>query len=341
MTRTTGGAKRSSQLTFRRRLVLVRVLLRAPASAADLIAAVEHELGDEGYPPAAAAALKHDLDALKAEYGCQVRFRRELRAYVLEDLGDLALLDLSEAAMEALAFLDLSFPAGTGLPELTNVRELIDQVARLLPPERQAEHERQRGATRLQWSATSSGQIDSGVLQTVKRAIDERRELSFSYLSSFDQATPRRHRVLPYRLFVRPEGHVYLDATLLEVSPSGGETPHAAIDYRLDRVVPGSAELLPRMLPPQRPRPRRYTLIYDLHPNVARRRDVASYFPETEITYHADGSATVSAQITNLWQARHILLRYGDACVVRAPTELISLFRKTAAGLYHIYGDEG
>src|SRR5690606_3287481 len=63
MTRQSGGIERSSWLTFRRRLLLVRLLLRGPASSADLIASVQAELGDEGYPPAANAALKHDLDA--------------------------------------------------------------------------------------------------------------------------------------------------------------------------------------------------------------------------------------------------------------------------------------
>ena len=49
----------------RRRLLVVRLLLRGPASGAGLIAAIQAELGDEGNPPAAAAALKHDLDALE------------------------------------------------------------------------------------------------------------------------------------------------------------------------------------------------------------------------------------------------------------------------------------
>ena len=77
MTHPTGGAKRSSWLTFRRRLLLVRLLLRDAAGTAELIAAVQAELGDEGYPQAAAAALKHDLDALKAEYGYQIGYQRD------------------------------------------------------------------------------------------------------------------------------------------------------------------------------------------------------------------------------------------------------------------------
>ncbi|NJM08353.1 WYL domain-containing protein, partial [Candidatus Gracilibacteria bacterium] len=57
------------------------------------------------------------------------------------------------------------------------------------------------------------------------------------------------------------------------------------------------------------------------------------------ITYHDDGSATVTATVTNLWQARQILLRYGDACCVQEPPELVALLRKTALGLTAIYGE--
>ena len=162
MTKNPGGTKRSSWLTFRRRLLLVRLLLRGPASSADLIAAVQAELGDEGYPPAAAAALKHDLDALKAEYGCQIAFQRERGVYALQDLGELALLDLPPECMEALAFLDASFPAGSALPEQAHIRALLDRVLRLLPTDRQMQHQRRRAAMRLSLP-DSSARIDPTV----------------------------------------------------------------------------------------------------------------------------------------------------------------------------------
>jgi predicted DNA-binding transcriptional regulator YafY len=147
----------------------------------------------------------------------------------------------------------------------------------------------------------------------------------------------RQHRVAPYGVFFRPEGHGYLDATLLEVTPAGSETIHTVIDYRLDRIVPGTVQLLPRVLPPARAQPRAYVLRYHLLPVVARRRDIAAYFPNTQIAYNDDGSATVTATITNLWQTRQILLRYGTACEVLEPPELVALFRKTAEGLLEIY----
>jgi predicted DNA-binding transcriptional regulator YafY len=334
-----GGTKRSSWLTFRRRLLLVRTLLRAPATSAELIASINAELGEQGYPEAAAAALKHDFDALKGEYGCVIAYDRPTRHYHLADLGELALLDLPDPCMEALAFLEASFPEGSGLPEHANLRELLERVVLLLPPARQAQHRRRRSTIRL-GVGMGGRKIDPDVLTIVKHAVEQRRELAFDYLSTFDADRPRRHRVAPYGITFRPEGHGYLDATVLEVTPKGGEAIHAAIDYRLDRIVAGSAALLPTVLPPIRPAPPSYPLCYTLVPQVARRRDVASYFPNTVIAYHDDGSATVTATVTNLWQARQILLRYGDACRVEEPAELVAMFRRSAEGLSRLYGPD-
>lgn len=333
---TGGGTKRSSWLTFRRRLLLIRSLLRGPATSDDLVAACNADLGAQGYPAAAAAALKHDLDALKGEYGCQIAYERASRRYALLDLGELALLDLPDASMEALAFLDASFPEGSGLPEHAHIRALLERVLLLLPPARQAQHRRQRSTMHIRMGA-AAGLVDPQTLELLKRAITARRELRFAYLGTFDHDTSRTHRVAPYGITIRPEGHGYLDATLLEVTPKGGETIHAAIDYRLDRIITGTVELLPTVLPPQRPAPPSYTLRYMLVPQVARRRDVTAYFPNTQISYRDDGSAEVTATITNFWQARQILLRYGDACTVHEPAELVALFQKTARGLSAIY----
>ncbi|WP_129671430.1 YafY family protein [Candidatus Chloroploca sp. Khr17] len=331
-----GGIKRSSWLTFRRRLLLVRTLLRGPARSTTLIEAINAELGSQGYPEAASAALKHDFDALKGEYGCAIRYDRVTHQYHLVDLGELALLDLPDTCMEALAFLEASFPEASGLSEHANLRDLLERVVLLLPPARQQQHRRRRSALRLNVGGTAAS-VHPQTLALVKQAIEERRELSFAYLGIFDLALPRRHRVAPYGITFRPEGHGYLDATLLDVAPRGAETRHAAIDYRLDRIVTGTVEVLPTMLPQVRMLPPSYDLRYQLLPQVARRRDVAVAFPEAQIDYRDDGSAEVTARVTNLWQTRQILLRYGDACIVYEPPELVELFRQTARGLARIY----
>ncbi|NWG19961.1 MAG: WYL domain-containing protein [Chloroflexi bacterium] len=335
MTRRSGGIKRSSWLTFRRRLLLVRLLLRAPASAEELITSIQAELGANGYPANAAAALKHDLDSLKGEYDCRIVYQRDQGRYMIVDLGELALLNPAPPCLEALALLDSSYPAGSASPQHAHVRALLDQVVQMLPNRAQAQLYERRSTARQQ--TPGGGRIDTNVLTTVRRAIEEQRELAFRYWSTFDTEAPRRHRVAPYSIFFRNDGHSYLDATLLEVQPPGAELPNAAIDYRLDRIVPGTVQILPAQIPLERPQPRTFTLRYWLHPNIARRRDGAAFFPNTRIEYGDDGSALVTATVSDLLAARNVLLRYGDGCRVLDPPELVVLLRQTAETLVSFY----
>ena len=328
-----GGIKRSSWLIFRRRLVLIRTLLRSPLTRDELIAAVNQEMQGEAYVGDMASALKHDLDALKDEYGCRIAYQRQSKRYALEDLGDLALLDLPDACLEALAFLEQSFPEGAALPEHASIRDLLDRVLLLLTSERRQQQQSRRAVLSLQISHSTT-RIEPAVIATVKRAIIQRQELRFDYRSPRADAATIRHRVAPYEIIFRPEGHAYLDATLLEVTPRDPAAPiPSPVHYRLDRMVPGSLEILPTVLPPLRPQPPAYILRYRLDPAVARRRDVAPHFPNTAIVYHDDGSATVTALTTNLWQARQTLLRYGSACTVQEPAELVELFRSAIQGM--------
>ncbi len=279
MTQHTGGKKRSSWLTVRRRLLLVRLLLRGPTTREALITAVQAELGQEGYPTAADSALKYDMDWLRA-YGCDISFHRRTGLYMLENLDDLALLDLPDNCMEALMFLETSFPSGDDMPEYTNIRALLDRIRLLLPAHRRHQYDHQMRPISLHMLGHPPQLIDPAVMTIVKRAIEQRRQLVFDYLSNFDEH-PRRHRVAPYAIFFRAEGHGYLDATLLDVSPRGYELPNTTIWYRLNRIVSGSITILPDVLPPQRMQPLSYRLVYRLAPVVARRRDVTVYFPET------------------------------------------------------------
>ncbi len=336
-----GGKKRSSLLTFRRRLLIVRLLMRGPQPADTLIGEVQRTLGDEGYPPAAPAALKHDLDAIKNEFGCVIRFKHAIKCYELEDLGELRLLDLPDHLIETLSFLEASFPSEHGISEQTNVHVLISTLVAMLPTARQDALEQRRKIMRLKLHEGSASRIERETLLTIQRAIAGRQELSFDYTSPGDEHS-RWHRVAPYHISASPEGHMYLDATMLEaVPPIPKLRRNALITYRLDRVVTGTARVLPQMLPHTPPAPPAYTLRYRLAPAIARQRDFTLYFPLSKPTYHEDGSATVEASITNLWQARHILLRYGAGCVVDSPPELVALFRETADGLYTIYGSQG
>ncbi len=336
MARRSGGIKRSSWVTFRRRLFLVRQLLRAPASSAELIARVQAELGENGYPANAAAALKHDLDSLKGEYDCRIVYRRDQGKYVIVDLGELALLDPPPQSLEALALLDASYPAGSGNPMQSHIRALLDQIMQMLPNRAQSHLHTRRSAPRQR---APSGRIDSNVFATVRQAIEEKHELVFRYwgLNKNGEA-PRRHRVAPYGIFFRNSGHTFLDATLLEVQPAGSEQLFTTVDYRLDRIVPGTVQILPTPLPPERPRAQTYTLRYWLHPEIAQSGEGILPFPNARVEYGDDGSAVVTATISNLAVTRDVLLRYGNRCRVIEPFELIDLIRETVEAMASLYG---
>lgn len=48
----------------------------------------------------------------------------------------------------------------------------------------------------------------------------------------------------------------------------------------------------------------------------------------------------MTAQMTNLWQARQILLHSGNACEVLEPPERVEMFLVTAQRMADIYLDE-
>lgn len=334
----TGGLKRSSQLAFRRRLLLVRLLMRSPMNSAELIEHVQRELKEDGYPAAASSALKHDLDALKTEYGCRVIYQRTEGVYLLEDLGHLALLDLSDSALEALAYLDATYQNGTGNATYDQTRDLLDRVAMMVPGGSQERLHRRRSVTRPDGRPIM--RLDATVLAALKRAIEDRHEVQFRYWSLSDTEQPRRHRVAPYRIYFRPEGQGYLDATLMEVTPPGTDPIHVALDYRLDRIVSGSVHVLSQELPPQRIQAHVFNIRYRLLPAVVQSRDMPTFFPDSEVSFLPDGSAQVTARVTNLWQARQILLRYGENCIVQEPPELQELFKNTVRGMKKLYTEE-
>jgi hypothetical protein len=69
-------------------------------------------------------------------------------------------------------------PGRHALPEQAHLRVLLDCVLRLLPTDRQGQHQRQRAAMRLTLPDGGSGRIDPAVLTIAKQAVDKRRDLS-------------------------------------------------------------------------------------------------------------------------------------------------------------------
>lgn len=330
-----GGIKRDSGQTFHRRLFLVRRLVRSSANADTLIADARAFFNlldiDDIFPADARAALRNDFRALREDFGCEINLGED-QHYRLDDLGRLALLDLSDDDLEALAFLVANFSEGS-LPNADQVDAVLDRIIALLPTERRQLVGNRVRDVLFDYPQPSGTAID-GALKKIKRSLGLQ-ELTFAYRSSFSQGNSVvQHRVAPYRLIFR-EGHTYLDAYCIDCGVPGMGQRYRL--YRIDRMVTDSLRQLPRSLPPIEPARPRYRLEYSLGPSIARQRDIALWFINSEVQFHEDGSAYVRAETGDLWQARQILLRYREHCRVHAPEELITMMRESIAQMYSLY----
>lgn len=335
-----GGTKRDSWRTFHRRLFLVRRLVRGPADATTLIADTRRFFNQSGdvediYPADARAALRHDLAALRDEFECGIALGAD-GCYTLSDYGRLALLDLPDEDLEALAFLLSNFGEGS-LPNAGRVDALLDRIVALLPPERQRGLPRPPRDVRLDYPDPSRS-LAPRTLERVRRALRDRQELSFAYRSTYAEGdSVVLHRVAPYGLLFR-DGHHYLDAYCYDCGDPAIRPRYRL--YRLDRMVDDSVRPLPDVLPPIAPPRQRFRLRYTLSPAVARQQDIALWFPGSAAHFHPDGSAEVTAETGDLWQARQILLRYREQCRVHEPPELVALMRESIARMAALYSDE-
>jgi len=324
------GTKRSSKLIFKRRLFLARRLIAGPAPSAQLIADARMALGQEIYPADASTALQHDLAMLRDEFECEIIYRND-RGYVLESPGHLALLDLPNPELEALAFLDATF-SDSRLPNAEQIAALVDRIVTLLPDERRRRLGRGRRPVRLEHPHTVTN-APQPVLDALQRVIG-RQKVLFSYRSSFKSADEMaQHLVAPYALIYR-DGHIYLDGYCLECNNSRSDR---YVFYRIDRILSNSLMVLPDQIGPLPPQRQTIPLRYILAPIVASRHDIALWFPGSEVTFAPDGSATVVGHTTDLWQARQVLLRYREHCRVLEPPELIELICESIGRMTALY----
>lgn len=326
------GDKRSSQLIHRRRLYLVRRLVRGPADGPTLIddANAAFPSVPEGvYPADALTALRHDLTALRREYGCDIQRDKDGR-YTLLSPGDLALLDLPDPEMEAMAFLAGAY-ADSDIPNAPQITAFLRRITTLLPEAR-----RNQIRTITAQPRVDRPQAERGAAEIFKqlKSMVGRRIVEFDYRSPHTpDGASAHHQVAPIELIYR-EGHTYLDAYCLKSDIPGLVDDYVL--YRLDRIVAGSVRPLPGA--PRRAYHRPPCLVrYWLAPEVARRRDVAHWFPQSVVSYADDGSAEVLATTTDLWRAQQILMRYREHCRVLEPPQLVTMMRESARRMVALY----
>jgi len=174
-------------------------------------------------------------------------------------------------------------------------------------------------------------------MMNLLKEVIRKREIEFDYRSPHtSDGAARHHRIAPLE-FVYREGHTYLDSFCL--ASDVPELVGQFVLYRLDRIIPDSVRRLPNALHRDYRRPT-YTLRYWLAPAVARTRDVAHWFPKSEIAYADDGSAEVTAVTNDLWRAHQILMRYREHCRVIEPAPLVDMMRESVQRMVALYATD-
>lgn len=323
----------ASERAFRRRLALLSLLHARPQPYAELVAALEQQqlLDYDRFaqPEIIARQQKEqfhrDRKALLA-CGCQIRHERRTNCYTWHNspFG----LALNQSQLSAFCVLLDTF-AATSIPHSAEVQAFLKYLSELLPPEQQKTIKTQHRPFSINLRETSDyRQADAATISVIEKAIRLGQQLEFCYISPRD-GKERSHTIEPHPL-VFEKGHVYLKGWSI--------IWHQELPYRLDKIVAGSARLLPTRIAPVRPVGITHCLRYWLSPVIGR-QGVSQHFAGQQVEHHPDGSATITATIpTNaLFEARRLLLSYGQNCRVIEPPQLVTEIRETVTSLYQIY----
>lgn len=308
----------------RRRFALLVLLHECPRRSREIIASLEqHNL----------FSYEHGKDASSIEKQRLYQFRRDLRTLRQLDFRieyDRASrcycwrnppfgLSLNALQLTTLALLINTF-SDTAILHAADIQALLAFFVSRLPSEQQKLLEDQKRIFSIDLGAmTDYQQTDPLTLSRIEFAIRHGQQLEFLYRSAEAKAEIR-HIIEP-RPLVFKNGHVYLYGWSVEYEKE--------LQFRLDSVLPGSAQPLHRSVASSRPPQVEYVLRYRLSATLAR-SGKSQHFPDQQIIeHHSDGSVTVMARLpaSSLFDARRILLGYGEHCVVLDPPELVAQMR--------------
>ena len=307
--------------SFRRRITLLSLLNRCPQRYNDIIAALdrEHLLSYDAQEDCEKIKNQqkyqfyNDLRVLKLS-GYKITCNRRTKYYTWHNspFG----LSFDPIQLNTLSLLRDMF-GDLNVPHADDIRAFLTSLVGLLPQDQQKIVNDQRITFSIDLRETTDYRnFDQETLRQIEMAIERSQQLEFTYCSP-SKGLERRHIIEP-RPLVFKDGHVYLRGRHIEMNRE--------LTFRLDYIVPRSAEMLHNKNANNRPFTPTYQLRYWLGPAIAR-HSVSEHFPEQDVERHADGSATVTARITDLFEARQVILKYGENCVVLEPPELVVQMR--------------
>lgn len=321
----------------RRCLAIINRLQQGPATKQELLVTIYHAADPNAAPATLAKRFENDRRRLQEHLDIQVDYHKG--HYVL-GARERPLLNLSDTHVQTLGLLSDTFQPDS--PNAPEIHQLIDQLVEWLPPDRQKRFRRfssQQPTADLR--LRDSEVIAPDVWAVVLKAWQDNRELKFDYRSSqHDDGLPREHHIQPWDLYFSDRGHWHLRGyCLFNDGPNGPWHPNDYVNYRVCRIVPGSAEVLPRKLPGVRPNGRPREVIFELAPAIARfgvseRKELHG---EPKIISVDDGWVRVEGKTLDVFNLSRNLLYYGKNCRVLGGRELLAEMRKLVADLAEIY----
>ena len=256
--------------------------------------------------------------------GCQIAYDHRNKSYVWRNSPFGLHLDTSQ--LTTFTLLCDTFEDATIL-HANEIHNLLTYFISLLSSDQQKDLNNIRRPFSIDLHETTDyRKADPTTVSRIEMAIQRGRQLEFDHRTARDGKV-RRHVIEP-RPLIFERGHVYLCGWSIDWDKE--------LRFRLDYIVPGSAIVLSKSIQPNRPTGVTKQLRYQLSPVIAR-NSVSQYFPGQVVESHPDGSATITAQITDLFEARRILLSYGKNCTVFEPPELVAEIRDHVIELCKIY----
>jgi predicted DNA-binding transcriptional regulator YafY len=339
------GRRESQWLVICRCLAIICRAQRGPASREELIEAVRLQEGPAAYGEVEDEALhrrfENDLWRIRDKLGIKLYFDRRAGGYVIKDTW-LPLLDLPDEDLATIAWLEQTF--GHDSPQHDEVHALLGRLRLYLAPERRAKIERHRTALVMDLGQRDEDKISPAVWEGLTRALTQRQRVEFYYLSpQYEDGVRRRHVVDPYEPphFDTVRGHYYLRAWChYIVGRLGRQEIGDYRDYRLGRM--SDLQVLPNKLPPFPPPARRYSVVYELTPQVARLGITRHRRIEIEtIERRDDDSVVVHGTTSSIFWAIQALMHYRYNCRVLGGPEMLREMRATVQKMAEMYAEEG
>ncbi len=337
------GRRESHWLVICRCLAILGRAQRGPAEWKELVQAVLDQEGSEAYGETEGWALRHrlenDLKRIREHLWIDLYFDQQAGGYVIKDTW-LPLLDLPDDDLATIAWLEQTFDHDS--PQHDEVHALLGRLRSYLSPERRAKIERWRTSLVMDLGQRDEDKIPSAVWDGLTRALTQRQRIEFNYRSpQHEDGLPRRHVVDPYeRYFDTVRGHYYLKGWChYIVGPLGQQERGDYFYYRLGRI--SDLQVLPNRLPPFPPPARRYSVVYELTPQIAR-LGITRHRPiEIEaVEQRADGSAVVRGTTDSIFWAIQALMHYRHNCRVLGGPEMRREMQATVQKMAEMYAKE-